>query len=398
MRSKMNGKNIVKIITLGVILTLNTLTVSAAELPESFTEITEENVAKEDNVFAGLDSILRQAYVNYSANNMDALYALDDDSTTKVFCKQLSAEGLDRYICKIDENISAMLYAPVDGGYWWYFGQIENGLRQGTGTTIVCIDSKEYMKYSGGYANDLPAGDGVLYAHSDWFEYSISGVFQGSLLNGIYKVKMTDPDTGEVSNANFPYVGNHLLPDFEEMTPDGTGSYSFYAPNNHLHRFYMDGQNFGCKVDVPEGSEIMVFGSFGNGENGYFRFVSYNSQEMNNGFPVLRGNPSASLAQTEISTDKPNAETIAPIPESNNTDTPNIETSTPEDKEVVAPSEQSASIPTTYTVKRGDNLCKIAKEIYGNEKYYIDIYNANVNLIKDDYIIYANEVLTIPSK
>ena len=160
----------------------------------------------------------------------------------------------------------------------------------------------------------------------------------------------------------------------------------------------MDGQNFGCKVDVPEGSEIMVFGSFGNGENGYFRFVSYNSQVMNNGFPVLRGNPSASLAQTEISTDKPNAETIAPIPESNNTDTPNIETSTPEDKEVVAPSEQSASIPTTYTVKRGDNLCKIAKEIYGNEKYYIDIYNANVNLIKDDYIIYANEVLTIPSK
>ena len=90
----MNGKNIVKIITLGVILTLNTLTVSAAELPESFTEITEENVAKEDNVFAGLDSILRQAYVNYSANNMDALYALDADSTTKVFCKQLSAEGL----------------------------------------------------------------------------------------------------------------------------------------------------------------------------------------------------------------------------------------------------------------------------------------------------------------
>ena len=52
---------------------------------------------------------------------------------------------------------------------------------------------------------------------------------------------------------------------------------------------------------------------------------------------------------------------------------------------------------STYTVERGDNLSKIAKKVYGNEKYWKVIYEANAGVVKSNYIIYKNQVLIIPA-
>ncbi len=41
----------------------------------------------------------------------------------------------------------------------------------------------------------------------------------------------------------------------------------------------------------------------------------------------------------------------------------------------------------TYTVERGDNFSKIAKKIYGDEKLWRVIYNANSSVVKSNYII-----------
>jgi len=51
----------------------------------------------------------------------------------------------------------------------------------------------------------------------------------------------------------------------------------------------------------------------------------------------------------------------------------------------------------TYTVERGDNLSKIAKKIYGDEKLWRVIYDDNSAVVKKDYIIYKNQVLIIPA-
>lgn len=51
---------------------------------------------------------------------------------------------------------------------------------------------------------------------------------------------------------------------------------------------------------------------------------------------------------------------------------------------------------TTYTVKKGDSLWKIAKMFYGKGSKYTAIYNANKDKIKSNYVIYAGQVLTIP--
>ncbi len=51
---------------------------------------------------------------------------------------------------------------------------------------------------------------------------------------------------------------------------------------------------------------------------------------------------------------------------------------------------------TTYTVKSGDSLWKIAKQFYGNGAKYTKIFEANKDKISDPNLIYPSQVLTIP--
>lgn len=51
----------------------------------------------------------------------------------------------------------------------------------------------------------------------------------------------------------------------------------------------------------------------------------------------------------------------------------------------------------TYTVVKNDNLSKISKNLTGSEKFWRDIYNANAGSVKEGYLIYPGQVLTIPA-
>jgi len=49
-----------------------------------------------------------------------------------------------------------------------------------------------------------------------------------------------------------------------------------------------------------------------------------------------------------------------------------------------------------YTVKKGDYLSKIAKEVYGDASKYNVIFEANKPMLKDPDLIYPGQVLRIP--
>ncbi|RKG38389.1 peptidoglycan-binding protein LysM [Acinetobacter rongchengensis] len=50
-----------------------------------------------------------------------------------------------------------------------------------------------------------------------------------------------------------------------------------------------------------------------------------------------------------------------------------------------------------YTVKSGDNLSKIAKEVYGDANKYPKIFEANKPMLKDPDEIFPGQVLRIPA-
>jgi len=52
--------------------------------------------------------------------------------------------------------------------------------------------------------------------------------------------------------------------------------------------------------------------------------------------------------------------------------------------------------PTSYTVKKGDSLWKIAGRVYRNPLKWPRIYRANQDKIKNPHRIYPGQVLTIP--
>jgi len=64
-----------------------------------------------------------------------------------------------------------------------------------------------------------------------------------------------------------------------------------------------------------------------------------------------------------------------------------------DDKMEVANPEPEA---TFYTVKKGDYLSKISKEVYGDASKYNVIFEANKPMLKDPDLIYPGQVLRIP--
>lgn len=53
---------------------------------------------------------------------------------------------------------------------------------------------------------------------------------------------------------------------------------------------------------------------------------------------------------------------------------------------------------TTYTVKSGDCLWRIAQNLLGDGKRYTEIYNLNKDKIKNPNLIYPGQTFTIPAK
>ncbi len=64
-------------------------------------------------------------------------------------------------------------------------------------------------------------------------------------------------------------------------------------------------------------------------------------------------------------------------------------------EETKKPAETVKTNGNTYTVKKGDTLCAIARNLFNNETKWSDIYNWNSKVIKDANFIYEGQVLVI---
>lgn len=59
---------------------------------------------------------------------------------------------------------------------------------------------------------------------------------------------------------------------------------------------------------------------------------------------------------------------------------------------------QSTDVYGYYTVKPGDSLSKIAKDVYDNGTRYMEIFKANTDKLTNPDMIKVGQVLTIPKR
>ena len=351
------------------------ITAMAAVMPvcAGFTQM--EVHAEEQNQFAGLDDILRQMYAFYQNGDFSAFYNLYHSDAVGAYADMLEDNGLERYVVDLDGGIKAMMIT-MDGTYgWWYFGQVENNLRQGQGATVVTLGDGEYFLYTGSYSADFPSGEGrYTQVLNDRF-IDVTGIFQGKYMNGTYQVdlKWTENGVSYLSTLPTVYENGH----FKSVEADWVSLQSVY-PNGEgiMYQFVGDSEDKQVYVNVAPEFEIFAVGFTPDMQHG--GETSVRTARANTGFLIFEGSDNALAAIAQTST---------PAPE-------NVPEVIPES--AVAPDTVPVQTPGTYIVQRGDNLSKIAKKLYGDEKGYIDIYNANKDTIKSDYTIWANQVLTIP--
>jgi nucleoid-associated protein YgaU len=65
--------------------------------------------------------------------------------------------------------------------------------------------------------------------------------------------------------------------------------------------------------------------------------------------------------------------------------------------QTATPQQSATQADRTYTVKAGDTLSKIAKETLCNANAYMEIFNANKDLLSDPDKIKPGQVLKIPT-
>lgn len=342
-----------------------------------------EVVHAEETQFSNLDEILNAMYAYYVNGDYTSMYTLDVNDTTAAYAETIRNSGSDRYVIDLDGSTKAMMYVSPDGGYWWYFGEMANNLRQGNGTTIIC-NSNYTELFTGVYAADLPGGAGKMSTiYNNGSTFVISGVFQGAFLNGEYQLSASWLDGDGVpcsASHSAIYSNNHLLElrgdrytckVSHDGTPDWDNEGYILDFLAFLHEDYGFSEPY---ISVPDGYEVFEIGYIIGEGNYCYRYSR--TEYLNAGLSVLKGNTTASAGA-------PIPEAATPAPEA----APTPETPVPE---------ATPALSGTYTVERGDYLYKIAQKVYGDSTLWRIIYEANSAVIKDNYIIWANQVLVIP--
>ena len=161
---------------------------------------------------------------------------------------------------------------------------------------------------------------------------------------------------------------------------DGFKKPSYFL--DHFEELKTSKKSFGFKVlrQMPDGK--LLFDT-----NMTVSMESYTiTENVNEGFDLkvsikLKQYKHFGTKLVKVSTPEKKTDTVAVTVE-----TPRETTNSPEPKQ-----------ETTYTVQKGDCLWNIAKKFYGNGSKYTVIYEANKDKIQKPNLIYAGQVLVIPS-
>lgn len=268
----------------------------------------------------------------------------------------------------------------------------------------------------GGYLIDIMNKIGYDFAvpGNHEFDYGMPRFLElaGKLNCGYYSSNFMDLRTGSAvfapykmftyGNTKVAFVGATTPESFTKSTPtyfqDGNGTYIYgFCENESGQKLYTQIQ---ASVDQAkaEGAEIVVLvGHLGeNGTTdqwtsdnvikntaGIDAVIDGHSHEVYNKYVKNKDGKDVLLTQTGTKLKNIGKLTI----KTDGTMTSEMVSKVPE-----------GVVTSTYTVKKGDSLSRIAKKELGSYDRYQEIYNSNRNVLKDPNVLAVGSQLVIPAK
>ena len=127
-------------------------------------------------------------------------------------------------------------------GYYFYFGEYKNGVRDGYGMIFIKADVSSYMAFEGEWKNDLPNGFGASF-ECDMYSYTSLAAYR-RVTFGEYKDGYENGDMTSIALLN-----EH---------PDTYFKGSYKAENGAVNPVEGDPINYGIVDPIPEGYKLIA--------------------------------------------------------------------------------------------------------------------------------------------
>lgn len=205
------------------------------------------------------DSYMEKAWNYYVERDFRGLRDLDVSQEMADMASEVMNSEADRYMYYVESanSYAMLLVEDSTNSYWWYFGDMKNGIRQGNGCAIIFwYNADGYDMYEGEYVGDFADGQGAFTnAVIDEINYyTMTGEMQGRLFDGTYNVKFIIEDImGEEIASNIEFDNGWPVVTYEQpyieisedervviFNLDDAGNYVYWTMNEYIFENGMD--------------------------------------------------------------------------------------------------------------------------------------------------------------
>lgn len=248
-----------------------------------------DEVEKREQILMKQEKFLKKVYQCMSAENYEAMMEIDGSDEAREFVSTMSSTCQyysDQTSGK--EQLAVGVCCFGDNGYYFYYGQINDGIKSGKGTSFIKTRDNAYEIYTGDWSNDMPNGNGeLMIRHVD--EYT--RICTGELINGLWEGHIDSTLVFDTSEHvwNMDFDAQKGIPEniTQRLYDEGVfyeGKYSS-GSNSEAYNGVTYKPGFSEKdLDIPEGYYLYAFDIDMNAPD--IDFIHPNAYAYSNGTPM----------------------------------------------------------------------------------------------------------------
>lgn len=123
-------------------------------------------IEEENERYERFSAVLSEAYEAMASKDYERILEIDGTVEADALAEELKAGECYLYFPEgreVQSGVAAGIYSAGENGYYFFYGEVEDGVREGEGVICYSFSSGDaYSCFVGDFHNDAPNGEGVL--------------------------------------------------------------------------------------------------------------------------------------------------------------------------------------------------------------------------------------------